>query len=64
LFRGEDTLVWHLRKLRTLKGYLRGALETGGGGVGPLMADGGSVETNLETILGPERFSALIEALF
>jgi glycine cleavage system H lipoate-binding protein len=64
LFRGEDTLVWHLRKLRTLKGYLRGALETGGEGVGPLMADGGALETNLETILGPERFSALIEALF
>lgn len=64
LFRGEDTLVWHLRKLRILKGYLRGALETGAGGVGPLMADGGALETNLETILGPERFSALIEALF
>jgi len=64
LFRGEDTLVWHLRKLRILKGYLRDALDTGGAGVGTVMADGGYPETNLETILGADRFSALIEALF
>ena len=64
LFRGEDTLVWHLRKLRVLKGYLRDALETASPPVGPVMADGGRSETNLETILGAERFGALIEALF
>ncbi len=64
LFRGEDTLVWHLRKLRVLKGYLRDALDSGSGVVGTVMADGGHPETNLETILGADRFSALIEALF
>ena len=64
LFRGEDALVWHLRKLRILKGYLRDALDSGGAGVGPVMADGGYPETNLETILGADRFSSLIEAIF
>ncbi|MGW8283507.1 MAG: hypothetical protein ACWGON_09435, partial [Gemmatimonadota bacterium] len=64
LFRGEDTLVWHLRKLRILKGYLRESLESSRSGLGPVMADGGSVETNLETVLGTDRFSALIDALF
>ena len=64
LFRGEGTLVWHLRKLRILKGYLRDALDSGGAGVGTVMADGGYPETNLETILGADRFGALIEALF
>ncbi len=64
LFRGEDTLVWHLRKLRILKGYLREALDTAGAGVGAVMADGGYPETNLESILGAERFGELIEALF
>ena len=64
LFRGEDTLVWHLRKLRILKGYLREALDTAGEGVGLVMADGGYPETNLESILGTDRFSALVEALF
>jgi glycine cleavage system H lipoate-binding protein len=64
LLQGEDTLVWHLRKLRILKGYLREALDSGGEAVGRLMADGGSPERNLEAILGAERFGALIEALF
>ncbi len=64
LFRGEDTLVWHLRKLRILKGYLREALEAARASVGPVMADGGSVETSLETILGKDRFNALVDALF
>ncbi len=64
LFRGEDTLVWHLRKLRILKGYLRESLESSRPGLGPVMADGGCVETNLETVLGTDRFNALIDALF
>jgi glycine cleavage system H lipoate-binding protein len=64
LFRGEDTLVWHLRKLRILKGYLREALDTAGAEVGVVMADGGNRESNLELILGADRFGALIEALF
>lgn len=64
MFRGEDTLVWHLRKLRILKGYLREALESSQAGVGAVMADGGCVETNLETVLGRDRFIALIDALF
>lgn len=64
LFRGEDTLTWHLRKLRILNGHLREALESSEGDVGTVMADGGRVETNLETVLGRDRFISLIDSLF
>ena len=64
LFRGESTLVWHLRKLRALKGHLKDALESDASRIGPVMADGGVLETNLETILGPARFGELIDAMF
>jgi glycine cleavage system H lipoate-binding protein len=64
LFRGEDALIWHLRRLRILKGHLRSALEAGQPGVGIVMADGGALETNLETVLGTDRYGAMIDALF
>jgi glycine cleavage system H lipoate-binding protein len=64
LFRGEDALIWHLRRLRVLKGHLRAVLGSGEAGVGPVMADGGEPATNLETILGPQRFGALLGSLF
>ncbi|MFO7588488.1 MAG: hypothetical protein R6X22_10485 [Gemmatimonadota bacterium] len=65
LFRGEEALVWHLRKLRTLKGVLREALEAGAREeLGPVMADGGAPATNLEHILGPDRFGSLLDLLF
>jgi glycine cleavage system H lipoate-binding protein len=64
LFRGEDALIWQLRRLRILKGHLRRALELEGSDLGILMADGGELETNLEVILGRERYGEMIDALF
>lgn len=65
LLRGEDALVWHLRKLRTLKGVLREALESGvEAELGPVMADGGAPATNLEHVLGSNRFGTLLDLLF
>ncbi|MEJ2547187.1 MAG: hypothetical protein P8125_05150 [Gemmatimonadota bacterium] len=64
LFRGEDALIWHLRRLRILKSHIRGALDADRNLVGALMADGGEPQSNLERILGPDRFAAMIDALF
>lgn len=65
LLRGEESLVWHLRKLRVLKGAIREALESGvEAELGPVMADGGTPVANLEELLGPDRFQALLDHLF
>jgi len=65
LLRGEEALVWHLRKLRALKGAVREALESGAvAEIGPVMADGGAPARNLEQVLGPDRFGALLDHLF
>ncbi len=64
LFRGEDALIWHLRRLRILKSHIRGALDADRLAVGAVMADGGEPQMNLERVLGPDRFAAMIDALF
>lgn len=64
LFRGEEALTWQLRRVRILKAHLRNALELGQPGVGAVMADGGAPETDLETVLGPAGYSAMLDAMF
>jgi glycine cleavage system H lipoate-binding protein len=65
LFQGEEALVWHLRKLRALKGAVREALESGvEAELGPVLADGGVPARHLEQVLGPDRYRALLDHLF
>lgn len=64
LFRGEDALIWHLRRLRILKSHIRGALDSDRLQLGAVMADGGEPQLDLERVLGPDRFAAMIDALF
>ena len=64
LFRGEEALIWQLRRVRILKAHLRNALETEHPAVGTVMADGGVPQTDLESILGPAAYSAMLDAMF
>ncbi len=65
LYRGEETLIWYLRKLQLLKRYLRESLTAGAAAVaGPTLTDGGTLNMNVEQVLGRERFEALVEELF
>ncbi len=65
LYRGEQTLIWYLRKLQLLKHHLRESISAGTAGVaGATMADGGMLNMNVEQVLGRERFEALVEELF
>ncbi len=65
LYHGEKALVWYLRKLQLLKGYLREALAAGAAAVpGPTLADGGTLNMDVESVLGRERFEALVGELF
>ncbi len=65
LLRGEEMLLWYLDSIRTLKRYLREAVcsppidEM----LGPVMADGGVREANLEDVLGRARFESLLEEI-
>lgn len=64
LYRGESTLVWYLSKVQLMKQYLREAISRGGSTVGVTLSDGGEPNPNVEQVLGPERFEALVEELF
>jgi len=64
LLRGERTLVWFLEKIRLLKRKLREAVAPGAPeALGVTMSDGGA-PPYLETVLGHDRFEALVEELF
>ena len=64
LFRGEEALMWQLRRVRILKAHLRNALEAQAPAVGVVMADGGAPQTDLERILGPAAYSAMLDSMF
>ncbi len=65
LYRGEETLIWYLRKLQLLKRYLRESLVAGAAALaGATLTDGGTLNMNVEQVLGRERFEALVEQLF
>ena len=64
LIQGEETLLWYLDSIRTLKRHLREAVsETAANRIGPLMADGGALNPCLEEVLGPARFRRLLEQI-
>lgn len=65
LYRGEQTLIWFLRKLQLLKHHLRESLSTGTAEVaGATLTDGGTLNMNVEHVLGRELFEALVDELF
>ncbi len=65
LCRGEEMLLWYVRKIQMVKQHIREALaESGNANVGITLADGGEPETDLELILGKERFKHLVDELF
>lgn len=64
LLRGEETLLWYLDTIRTLKRCLRGALSSSAPeGLGAVMADGGEPQPCLHDVLGRARFEALLNEL-
>ncbi len=65
LYRGEDTLVWYLRKIQLVKHYLRAALHSADvQALGVTLADGGEINLDLEEVLGRDRFETLVDDLF
>jgi len=63
LYRGEDVLRWYLAKLELLKRCLQEAILPAAT-VGSTQADGGTMSTDLQEVLGQEAFEALVEKLF
>lgn len=65
LARGEEALVRYLRDIRLIKHHLREAgADSSPETVGVALSDGGIPELDLERVLGPERYEALVEELF
>jgi len=65
LYRGEDTLLWHLRTLQLLKTHLRNAIAASQDSVvGPTLADGGAPQVNVEQVLGRNAFETLVGEMF
>ncbi len=65
VYRNEGLLDWYLGRLRIVRGHLDAVMERSRvGGAQALLADGGAPEPDLEAVLGPERYEALVGALF
>jgi glycine cleavage system H protein len=65
LYRNEALLSWYLGRVRTVHEELNAAMApAAGAAVGPVLNDGGLPAADLETVLGRERFEALVGALF
>jgi len=65
LCRGEEMLLWYVRKIQMIKQHIREALdESGHTDIGITLADGGEPQKDLEILLGKERFQDLVSALF
>lgn len=65
LCQGEQMLKGYVRKIHLIKHYLREALsQTAFTEIGPTMADGGEVQLDLESVLGTELYTELIEEIF
>lgn len=66
LYCGVEALAWHLDSVQRVKRALREALgqPQPTGGLGVTLADGGEPNLDLEAVLGPARFDALVDALF
>jgi len=63
LLRGEDMLGWYRDRLGTIREHLQVAMAHGAE-AGPTLNDGGTVNRNLEEVLGPKSFRTLIDRLF
>ncbi len=65
LFHGEDALRWYLQGIQLIKRSLREVLgATPHREVGPTLEDGGRPASDLEHVLGPRRYEALVRSLF
>jgi glycine cleavage system H lipoate-binding protein len=65
LFRNEALLGWYLARVRAVHEQLDAVVTPAEGRLaGPLMNDGGTPTGDLESVLGRERFEALVGALF
>ena len=65
LLRNEALLSWYLGRVRAVHGQLDAAMLPSAGRLkGPLLADGGLPAAELESVLGRERFEALVATLF
>jgi hypothetical protein len=65
LYRGEQALLWYLRKIQLVKRYLREAMAQGDASVvGTTLTDGGAPVVNLEEVLGGSGFEGLVEEMF
>lgn len=63
LLRGEGMLGWYRDRLAILREHLRIATAHGAE-AGPTLNDGGTVNRNLEEVLGPRSFRSLVDRLF
>jgi len=65
LCQGEEMLLWYVRKIQMIKQHIRETLdESGHTEIGITLADGGEPQTDLEILLGKERFQELVSELF
>jgi len=64
LYRGDEALTRLHKNLQLLKGALREAAGRQVEGVGVALADGGEPQLNLEAVLGREKFTELLDAVF
>jgi hypothetical protein len=63
LLRGEEMLAWYQDKLTLLREHVDAAM-VGGAEVGRTLNDGGDINRNLEEVVGPEAFRALVNRMF
>jgi glycine cleavage system H protein len=64
LVRAEGTLAWYADRLRTVKQAILSAVSVPGeSAVGPVLADGGALQSSLEDVLGKQAFQDLIAAI-
>jgi len=66
LFRDEQILLWLSAQIGAVRQRVAEALDASDRktGLGATLADGGTIEMNLERVLGPKRFEALARELF
>ncbi len=64
LYRNEALLAWYLSRVHAVHEQLEQVSAAVPAGVGPVLNDGGMTTSNLEIVLGRERFEALVGTLF
>ena len=65
LYRNEALLSWYVSRVHAVREQLEQVCGTArAAGLGPVLNDGGMATSNLEIVLGRERFEALVGTLF